>query len=344
MTDAFSMKNQELSPLMRQYWAIKAQHPEAILFFRVGDFFEMFFDLSKCFNESIFFLTYSFPYFERMIPFDSFFIIPLLIYSYNNKLLYYNINDRVIAYLFYIVLGIIPFVVIVSFILYRMFLPLLSAMLPRLLMAIASAWIFFATTEELIKSSFDVQILDIHKIWVFLLLIPVVAFMAVEINNMAPDIAARTLIKRMSALIGVGFIYSLLIGLFFINFLAPTILIRSNYLSEFYSSEVDSLEVKGSNKLFYKVDLSTSAPTLSDIQAESNVHDKEKYQYLDFVKYNSSWLSLDSFRLRYEIPVYKEALSFEIFPGMLIYRAIFALFIGIFIQLIFEDKPITEPL
>jgi DNA mismatch repair protein MutS len=38
------MKDQELSPLMRQYQGIKAQHPEAILFFRVGDFYEMFFE------------------------------------------------------------------------------------------------------------------------------------------------------------------------------------------------------------------------------------------------------------------------------------------------------------
>ena len=38
------MNDQELSPLMRQYQGIKAQHPEAILFFRVGDFYEMFFE------------------------------------------------------------------------------------------------------------------------------------------------------------------------------------------------------------------------------------------------------------------------------------------------------------
>ena len=44
MIDTFSMQDQELSPLMRQYQTLKAQHPEAILFFRVGDFFEMFFE------------------------------------------------------------------------------------------------------------------------------------------------------------------------------------------------------------------------------------------------------------------------------------------------------------
>ena len=34
----------ELTPMMQQYQATKAQHPEEILFFRLGDFYEMFFD------------------------------------------------------------------------------------------------------------------------------------------------------------------------------------------------------------------------------------------------------------------------------------------------------------
>ncbi len=33
-----------LTPMMRQYLEVKAQHPETILFFRLGDFYEMFFD------------------------------------------------------------------------------------------------------------------------------------------------------------------------------------------------------------------------------------------------------------------------------------------------------------
>ena len=31
-----------LSPMMRQYWEIKAQYPESLLFFRLGDFYELF--------------------------------------------------------------------------------------------------------------------------------------------------------------------------------------------------------------------------------------------------------------------------------------------------------------
>ena len=37
----------ELTPMMRQYMDIKEQHPDCILFFRLGDFYEMF-DRDAC--------------------------------------------------------------------------------------------------------------------------------------------------------------------------------------------------------------------------------------------------------------------------------------------------------
>ena len=37
----------ELTPMMRQYFEIKEQHPDCILFFRLGDFYEMFFEDAK---------------------------------------------------------------------------------------------------------------------------------------------------------------------------------------------------------------------------------------------------------------------------------------------------------
>ncbi|MCA9666508.1 MAG: DNA mismatch repair protein MutS [Myxococcales bacterium] len=39
-----SASSSSQTPLMRQYLDIKSQHPDAILFFRMGDFYEMFFD------------------------------------------------------------------------------------------------------------------------------------------------------------------------------------------------------------------------------------------------------------------------------------------------------------
>lgn len=38
------MGNEKQTPLMRQYWEIKGAHSDKILFFRMGDFFELFYD------------------------------------------------------------------------------------------------------------------------------------------------------------------------------------------------------------------------------------------------------------------------------------------------------------
>ena len=32
------------TPLMRQFFAAKAEHPDVLLFFRMGDFYELFFE------------------------------------------------------------------------------------------------------------------------------------------------------------------------------------------------------------------------------------------------------------------------------------------------------------
>ena len=38
---------QKPTPLMQQYFSIKEQHPDSLLFFQVGDFYELFFDDAK---------------------------------------------------------------------------------------------------------------------------------------------------------------------------------------------------------------------------------------------------------------------------------------------------------
>ena len=47
MTTETIKKVHKVTPLMRQYFAIKEQHPDTILFFQVGDFYELFFDDAK---------------------------------------------------------------------------------------------------------------------------------------------------------------------------------------------------------------------------------------------------------------------------------------------------------
>ena len=41
------MQNQQATPMMQQYHAIKAQHPDTLLFYRMGDFYELFFEDAK---------------------------------------------------------------------------------------------------------------------------------------------------------------------------------------------------------------------------------------------------------------------------------------------------------
>lgn len=43
----------ELSPMMKQYLEIKQQNPDALLFFRLGDFYELFFDDAKTASEEL---------------------------------------------------------------------------------------------------------------------------------------------------------------------------------------------------------------------------------------------------------------------------------------------------
>ena len=37
----------ELSPMMKQYFEIKQQNPDTLLFFRLGDFYELFYEDAK---------------------------------------------------------------------------------------------------------------------------------------------------------------------------------------------------------------------------------------------------------------------------------------------------------
>ena len=42
-----------LSPLMQQYLSVKEQNKDTIVFFRVGDFYEMFFDDAKLVSKEL---------------------------------------------------------------------------------------------------------------------------------------------------------------------------------------------------------------------------------------------------------------------------------------------------
>ena len=35
------------TPMMQQYWKLKNQHPEQLMFYRMGDFYEIFYEDAK---------------------------------------------------------------------------------------------------------------------------------------------------------------------------------------------------------------------------------------------------------------------------------------------------------
>ena len=43
----------ELTPMMKQYFQIKEQYPECLLFFRLGDFYEMFYEDAKIASQEL---------------------------------------------------------------------------------------------------------------------------------------------------------------------------------------------------------------------------------------------------------------------------------------------------
>ena len=232
----------------------------------------------------------------------------------------------------YTLAGFIPFLLLLLGFLYqKMFLPVASAMLPRLMMATASAWLLFTTTEELWKMSFDMKIFENN--WVIVLLVPVILFMSIEIKNQAPDIKLRDVLLRIGYIISIGFIYSILIGMFFIHFTGEKMLNRSGYFEEFYASSDLNTSFQPSSTLFCA------------FRDDSSKVIANGYKWLSDVKYELNGYPM---QLKYDIPVFfwreGEKATMSFLPGLLLFRSIFALFIGIFVQLIFEDKPITEPL
>ena len=75
------MQDQDLTPMMRQYHAVKQETPDALLLFRLGDFYELFFEdavtasreleitLTARLPETVLFSSVSMPSFASAPPF-----------------------------------------------------------------------------------------------------------------------------------------------------------------------------------------------------------------------------------------------------------------------------------
>lgn len=231
-----------------------------------------------------------------------------------------------IAELSYYIIGFVLFLIFSILIVFRkLFFAIAAFMLPRLLMAASSAWLLFITTEELWKTSFDMRLGDSN--WIYWLLVPTILFMTIEIKNIAPSLKGYQILSRVFQISLLGFFYTLLIGVFLTSNTGEKMLSRSGTLDKFHS-EKSNLR--------------------SPVFKPDPVVCCHGTQYQKLANWTYNWSGNTKQRLLERIiftsPIGNKSYKLRILPGMIFYRTIFALFIGLFIQLIFEDKPITEPL
>jgi len=252
------------------------------------------------------------------------------------------------------------------------FLMLVSRLfLPRLLFAITASWFIILTTEEIIKSSL---LAAWPSMFVGLALLLVSFFFtALEINNSInrPLMAFR----RALELLGVAYLMSITVGFVAMNFVMKPYVINSGYLeSKAYLGKLierdDSFkgihemvtEITNTNHRhvgLYRINSNvaagvgteTAGDMLLDIEhwpaSLAQIHMAMLEHCSWGVKGTSFGRPDDNFKgIRYLYYLRNDIWGHHWFlmPGFLLYRACFAVFIGLFLQLIFEDKRITEPL
>ncbi len=208
---------------------------------------------------------------------------------------------------------------------------LTGLLLPRILMAIFTAWFAIALITENWLISFDINLFNRKTIWTIIgLSIIVLGFMLNEIKGIARGLNIWRLLYRIGVIFIVALSYSLVVGTTTSSYVAKKLMLRQNIAHEFWD--------KDNGKKF-----NNYAPINKELGQNPNDatfnHDFESLSYL-----NSHRLGDEEAKhkilYKYEIGEF----NLYIFPGMLLVSAFIAMFVGIFLQLIFEDKPITEPL
>lgn len=107
------------------------------------------------------------------------FLFPIIVSS---DFLGSNINKNV-SFIVYFLFGSSIGLILFTFRYWKFLQSIVGLIMPRLIMGIASVWLLFVTTEELLKVSFDMQLFE-HKYKLLILLVPVILFMAMEIRKL----------------------------------------------------------------------------------------------------------------------------------------------------------------
>ena len=223
---------------------------------------------------------------------------------------------------------------------------------PRLFASITAAWLSLAIGNELFFDSTP-SILACASLATIVLV-----FIIYEINRHFPLISTGAKVWRSVQMLVYSYAISLLIGLFIINFTGREFLERSEYLPTYYEeySEVPN-SLSSTNELGFTaesetvisyshtVDKTNGAPKDSiiltttigkaEIASQSQPTNRELLKGLRYKRIPNGNHPVVTV---WDIGGYE----FFILRDLLIQFAFLAMFIGVFIQMIFEEKSITE--
>ena len=236
--------------------------------------------------------------------------------------------------------------------------------LPRMQIAMASAWFLFITTEEFWRIGLSNSIFNDWNIFAFIILALMLIgfYFSIELRNIHPDLKSlnsKKRIKRVTGIIALGFSSSFIIGLLLTSFIAENVINKSKVLEPFYKNienhnnkvsygfRDDNIENIIKSIIGYKL----SKTKLDSLYIKNDIYKRNGtslFRYLQDIYYIDNNFGYDKKRyLMYNlgkcIPFLRDIdLNIYYLPDFLLLRSVLALFFGIFFQLIFQEKAITE--
>lgn len=219
-------------------------------------------------------------------------------------------------------LSILAFAALIFYIIKRL-VPNLHLLYPRLVAAIATAWMTLAASNDLYAAFFDTIL---SPLVICGLLLIVLLFVIYEIERLIPLEATINKIFRSIELTIISYTISLVIGAFIINFTGERILERSDIMTNFYDDYVKNETEKKVENNTYKLD--------GKQVRQQPKNDYERVTNLDKIMVDGKYPIATKIKIK--------DYTFFFLRDFWIEFSFVAMFIGIFIQMLFEEKGITE--
>lgn len=219
----------------------------------------------------------------------------------------------------------IPLLLLVTFTVYylKTEINLFKLLLPRLFLGILIGWSIFWSTEELWKAALisnSVKILILNVVLVIIIFL----YIFTDIKNKLIRAARGTVFKRASMLLLLAMLISFIQGFYVIQFQAKPMLENSGFIKDNYRFLT---EVKQNGSAEDKQN------GLTEVE-RNRIHHIEKSKDIFGLKF----CYLDS------RPILNEEIRIYHIWSIHFSQFVMSILIGIVLQLLWEDRPITEPL